>query len=249
MHRSLLLSLTLALLGVATVTANADAVTAPNIGATTPETFIVNYGQRAKPCAGFSSPTYTTWITYADGTVGNDWMITSSNKKNCQLASQTARRVIPAVPGNDGTPDNSVTNKQVYALLVGSHGQSGKAPDLKIPKGIVPRGFRCFSLSSQWGESAWFIAQQMGIGVPNTAAFSQASGVAAGAGFCVSGARLNKAAATFSRGTFFAWIPSPESCVRRYRIQENPDPNSPGDTIPVSPTDAQLWGTYDQVSC
>lgn len=248
MRRSLLLSLVLAMVSGTTFAANAAAVSAPNIAAADPAHYIADYA-RSKPCSGFFGPSFTTWITYADGTVGQDWIVRSSSKKNCQLAEQTARRVIPAVPGNDGTPDNSQINMQSYALLVGAHGQAGHAPDLKISKGIVPRGFRCFSLSSQWSESAWFVAQQMGIGVPNTAAFSQASGVTAGAGFCESRARLNKATATFRGGTFFAWLPNPLDCARMYRIQEKPDPSSPGDTIPVSPSDAQLWGTYDQVGC
>jgi hypothetical protein len=251
MHRKLLLTCALALAATIgmSLSSEATALSVPNIGATTPETFIVNYGQRAKPCADLSSPTFTTWITYASATVGNDWFVRSSNTKNCSLAGQTARRVIPAVPGNDGTPDNSQINMQSYALLVGAHGQAGHAPDLKIPRGIVPRGFRCFSLSSQWSESAWPIAQAIGAGVPNTPAFAQASGAAAGAGFCVSGARLNKATATFRGGTFFAWGPNPLNCVRAYRIKQMDDPNSPGDTIDVSPFDAQLWGTYDQVGC
>jgi hypothetical protein len=138
---------------------------------------------------------------------------------------------------------------QSYALLVGSHGQPGHSPDLPVRKGTVPKGFRCFSLSSQWSESSWSIAQAMGIGAPNTAAFARASGVAAGAGFCISGARLNKATATFRGGTFFAWLPNPLDCIRGYRIQQKDDPNFPGQMIDVSPDDAQLWGAYDQAGC
>jgi hypothetical protein len=250
MHRTLL-TVALALLGTigTSLTTVPASAAPPSIGNAIPAHYISNYDLRAKPCADFTSPTFTTWNTYAEATVGHDWFVRSSAKKNCGLAAQTAHKVISSVLANDGTPDNNQINMQTYALLVGNHSSAVPSPALTVKKGTTPKGFRCFGLPSQWGESSWMVAQLMGIGVPNTAAFSQASGVAAGAGFCVSGAKLVKATHSFKGGTFFAWLPNPQDCVHAYRIQQKDDPNFPGQTIDVSPHDAQLWGTYDQVGC
>lgn len=251
MHRKLLLTCALGLAGLTATSISAEAASAaaPSIALADPAHWIVNWEQRAKPCADLSSPTFTTWNTYAQATVGQDWFVRSSAKGNCRLAGQTARRLIPEALASDGTPDNNRINMQSYALLVGNHNPSVPSPPQRVKKGSVPKGFRCFALPSQWGESSWAIAEMMGIGAPNTAAFSQASGVAAGAGFCVSGARLIKSTFSFKGGTFFAWLPNPQACVRSYRIQQKDDPNFPGQMIDVSPDDAQLWSTYDQLGC
>jgi hypothetical protein len=242
MRRSLLIA-ALTLLGASWAAFGASpAPAAPaSLRASEPLNYIANYDARVKPCRGFVDPVFVTWNSYAELQGGQGWIVRTSSKKLCKLAHHTGQILLDDRPFNDGA-GGIKSDMEGYALHVGAG-----STDERIKKRGVPRGMKCFGLPSQWGTEVWQFAEKFG-GTPGSE-FAQASGIAAGAGYCVDAAAKSKAG-MWVKTPFIDWTPDPASCTNRWRLHQDPDPNNPGELLPPpSYADAQLFGSYDEESC
>jgi hypothetical protein len=199
-----------------------------------PAHYINNYGARAKSCSTLTSSPWVKWLSYADGTVSDEWLVYASSTKLCQKAKPTADTLIGDAPFNDGA------GQKLDEMI--SYAQNHRnASSRRAPK---PAGakWKCTYLPSFWGEQASDLAH----GSPPDGALAAASGAAAGAGFCEIGAKKSKG--KFTGGGFFSWAPDTLSCKRNYTLKSIPDPSNPGETT-EPPFPSQLWSDYDQVPC
>lgn len=207
--------------------------------------YIANYDSRIEACRGFFDPLFVSWNSYDEAEVGDVWFVRASSKKLCRTARKAAFNVPDDFPYNGGS-GTSKSDMVGYALNIGQHGTT----DQRVRSGSAPRGMKCFALPSYWAESAWQDAQLAGHGSPGNTEFESASGVAAGAGYCVNaGARANKAG-QWAKTPFIDWLPDPSDCKHRFRLHQEPDPDNPGELLPPpSYPDAQVFGSYDDVGC
>jgi hypothetical protein len=220
----------------------ATMLTAAPVHATTffdfsiPGHYLPHYNQRAKKCSDLSrfSPgtgVWVNWLSYANATVSDEWVITASSKTLCDTARKTSHTVIQdQVAGDDGASFTNLTDMINYAYR--------RLPWIfRAPK-PAGRSWHCELLPSFWGESA----RTLGHDVVNDQTLAAASGAAAAAGFCAK--RTNGSVA------FFTWAPDTTTCKIHYRLKEVPDPNFPGSTKPISAFPTQLWSPdYDEIPC
>ena len=207
-----------------------------NIALSIPAHFIANYTHRAKSCSDLVTPPWVSWLSYAQATVSDEWVVAVSGKKLCRKARITSDAVIvDLAPHNDGAGQN-LDDMITWAKTV-------SAPVSRAGPKPAGASWRCKLLPSFWGENA----QTLGNGAVTDQSLGPASGPAAGAGFCEKGATLAKG--QFVGGAFFSWAPDTQTCKRAYRLKEVPDPSSPGSTKPISGFPATLWADYDQVRC
>jgi hypothetical protein len=218
----------------------APAATA-NLGASQPLHYIANYDSRVQSCRGFSQPPFVTWNSYAELQGGDGWIARASSKSLCKLARKTGPDLLDARPFNDGA-GGSKSDMEGYAVQVGAG-----ITDQRIKTKGVPRGMKCFGLPSQWGTEVWQFAATFGGTLGSE--FAQASGIAAGAGYCVN-AKAKSKAGLWAKTPFIDWTPDPDSCTNRWRLHQDPDPDNPGEFLPPpSYADAQVFGSYDTVGC
>jgi hypothetical protein len=213
----------------------------PSILAASPRAYIANWAQRAKSCSDLTSSTWTSWTTYAEATVGHEWMVTVSRKVGCDFAKVASDRLIESLPFNDGAGFRK-TDWQGYALKVGE----GRTDD---PIGHDrPPGWKCFALPSAWGAAAWQAAEAQHSGAPNDESFGPASGPAAGAGYCVTGAGFDSKG-LWHGGRFFTWAPDGQVCRARYHLKETPVPEQTFEVTYPSYGNAQIWSDYERQPC
>jgi hypothetical protein len=223
-------------LGAMVVPATPAWAASGNVALSIPAHYIANYTHRAKQCVNLVTPPWVQWLSYAEGTVSDEWVVTASGKKLCHKARTTSDAVIVDIaPHNDGA-GQTLDDMIAWAEAV-SNPLTRRAPK---PAGA---SWKCMLLPSFWGENA----RTLGKGAVTDRSLAPASGPAAGAGFCEKGTTRTKG--KFVGGAFFTWTPDTPTCKRRYRLKEVPDPSSPGSTKPISPFPANLWGDYDQIPC
>lgn len=218
--------------------APATRATSP-IAAALPASYLAGSTQ-AKPCKDFLEPIWVSWLSYAGATVGDEWSLVASSPTLCTLAAATAGTMLDYLPANDGA-GASIPDMQTYAIRVGRG-----TDDDPIGK-HVPKGWQCYALPSFWGASAWSYATLDRSGTPGDKEFAVSSGPAAGAGYCVSGAKSDQGG-HWHGGKFFWWAPDTSTCQRRYKLKDIPDPKNPGETT-NPPYPAAVWGDYQLLSC
>lgn len=219
---------------VALMLAASAAQAATSVGLSIPAHYIGSYPARAKKCSNLITPPWIKWLSYANVTVSDEWIVTTSNTKLCRMARTTADAVIFDARFDDGA-NNNLNNLISYARYL--HKPSSR----RAPK---PAGasWKCTLLPSFWGQQAWDLAH----GFPSDQALAAASGAAAGAGFCETGAKQKNGKLT--GGAFFSWAPDTTTCQRHYTLKSIPDPTDPSSTT-NPPFPANLFDDYDQVGC
>ena len=149
-----------------------------------PGSFIANYGHRAKPCRDLVTPPWVSWISYANGTIGDQWRVYATSSALCRVARITSDAVISDAPYDDGA--GQVLTRQL-AFALHHHG-----PRLSTAPRPAGRRWSCEVLPSLWGQQAWDLARLAHHpGAPQPSDFAAASGPAAGAGFCDTRTRRN----------------------------------------------------------
>ena len=225
----------------------AAAATPDSFPASHPAHYIVNYDSRLRTCGEERGLLEVEWNSYAEAQVGFGLQVQASSKKLCKLARRTAA----GLPGDlpyDGGFTASKADMIGYALNVGQQGMNDDPIGRKHKS--VPRGMRCYALPSQWATEAWTAARLSGVGSPNDEDFAGASGVAAGAGYCVNAKAKSNSAGEWLKTPFIAWIPDVSECTNHFKLHQDPDPNNPGQFLPPpSFADAQVFGSYDSVGC
>jgi hypothetical protein len=221
------------------------ATTAPSLGAssahaaggistTLPASYLKNYGQRAKKCSDLVTPPWVRWLSYANATVSDRWVVYASGTGLCDKARATSDAVITEAPDDDGALQN------LSAMIV--YARDHHRPFTEPAPRPAGAGWKCTLLPSFWGELAWNLQH----GSPSDEALAAASGAAAGAGLCVTGSR--KKGGQYQGGKFFTWAPNTVTCQVRYRLRSIRDPAHPGQTT-NPPFPADLWGDYRKRAC
>ena len=212
-----------------------------------PAHYIANYDTRLQTCRGFFTPLFVTWNSYAEVQVGDEWQVYASSKKLCKFAKKTAINVPDALPFNGGAGINK-SDMIGYALNVGQDGMNDDSISKRHKE--VPRGWHCFALPSEWATEAWTGARLSHVASPDNEDFAGASGSAAGAGYCVPRGSHSNKAGDWVHSAFVDWIPDGSDCKRYFVLHQDPDPDNPGEFLPpASFPDAQLFGSYDEISC
>jgi hypothetical protein len=224
--------------------APAQAATKPSFEYSVPGHYIANWPQRAQGCGGFLNPSFVTWTSYAGATVGSHWLVLASQTSLCKQAKKVGKKLIQSIQAKDGASFSRI-DMQAYALLVG---QQGISDDPIHHSNGVPRGWECFALPSEWGVDSWELARLASVGAPSEYEFAGASGAAAGAGYCVSGARSDPRG-RWHGGNFISWAPNSTDCSNYYKLTEIPDPNFPGQFTVPPYSEAQIWGSYEELPC
>jgi hypothetical protein len=225
--------------------ATSAAAARPNIGFSDPAHYIGNWAGRAQECGGFLKPDFVTWTSYTAGSVGSHWLVRASKPSLCKQAKSVSKKLIHGILASDGAT-LSRTEMQVYAVSVG---QEGRNDDPISKSHGVPRGWQCFALPSEWGENAWSLAEVAHVGAPEDGAFAAASGAAAGAGYCVTGAKSDSKG-RWQGGDFFAWEPNVTDCSAFYTLSTFSDPDDPAEEQEYpSYENSDIWGSYTKVPC
>ncbi len=202
-----------------------------------PSTYLASYS-KAKACSDLITPPWVSWLSYASARVGDEWRVYASSKSLCKTARATADNVISEAPHDDGAGQN-LSNMLAWGHRAAPQTLAGLKP--------AGKSWKCERLPSFWGRQAADLAESAHQGLTEQA-FAAASGVAAGAGFCETKAKLTSKK-QYKGGSFFAWAPNTSTCQRAYRLKEVPDPAFPGETKPISGFPAALWSDYDRQAC
>ncbi len=212
-----------------------------------PARYIVNYDSRLQTCGEQRGLLEVEWNSYAEAQAGFGLQVQASSKKLCKLARKTATILPDDLQFSGGFTANKA-DMVGYALNVGQQGMNDD-PISPKHKG-VPRGMKCDALPSQWATEAWSAARLTGAGSPSNEDFAGASGVAAGAGYCVDAKAKSNSAGEWVKTPFIAWIPDVSLCTNHFKLHQDPDPDNPGEFLPpASFADAQVFGSYDELPC
>lgn len=228
------LILVVALLGALLTGSSAQAASS-GIAQTIPAHFIASYKQRATRCSDLSAWPWVKWLSYANGTASDSWVIAASSKTLCNAARRTSDAIISKVASFDGASYNDLDDMINFA-------RNHSKPSSRVAPRPAGPSWKCTILPSFWGESA----RTLGHGAVDNNSLAGASGAAAGAGFCEKGAARKNG--TYVGGQFFSWAPDTLTCKLHYVLKSIPDPMNPGDTT-NPPFPANLWDDYDRVSC
>lgn len=220
--------------------ASAAAPSAPEgpLAVTLPNHWIAGWGHGTVGCADFTSLPWVFWRTYAEGRVGDRWVMDASSRSLCAGATRTARSIIKRQPQHLGaTLDRAVEELFGSAAIL-----RGGTP---APLGALAPGYACYVLPPSYQVG---FEQERRILNSSEPAEAQAVGISASYVICLTHARLR--GKKLSGASYFTFGPRATDCALTYNIKlDRPNPEEPGGMMAPKVEEATIPGDYSEGAC
>jgi hypothetical protein len=173
------------------------------LGVTLPNHWISGWGHGTVGCRDVTSLPWAFWKTYGEARIGDRWLVYTSRRSLCNVASKQARSIIKRQPSHLGaTLDRA--QQEIYATA--SSLNSDGTPKRLTP--FDPPGYRCYILPPSLEIG---FEQEDKLFNNSETAWTQAVGVSASYVICLTKPHLR--GKKFTSGSYFAFGPRASACA------------------------------------